>query len=311
MALPSIADHLPMPGAAGVEAPFRPVGRGGCSFSDDLGLFGGDRLGVRVRVTDADPGWVIDFRDSAPPKGTPSFGLTDGQARTATAIAFGYALGLEGPLDENRFELLTDPETWIGGPAAPEPAAIAFGMARVFDAIVGALANAWPGTVGAGSCSLGAIVGIGRATTSLVEVVAGGGGATPRQTGTDAWPGPILPTLAIDPPPSWLTIRRSTRSGSGGVGARAGGAGVVARFEVREPAEAFVAIDRIDNPPHGVDRAGPGLGARMRVELLGGGALAVRPWVRFELPAHATLVIETSGGAGHGFPGYGDIEWDG
>ncbi len=310
MVLSSIADLLPRPHATGIDVPFRAVGRGGCSFSDDLGLFGGDRLGVRVRITDAEPRWLVDFRDCATPRGTPTFGLTEAHARTATAIAFGHALDLDGPVAESRVELLTDAETWIGGAAAPDPAAIAFGMARVFDAVVGALANAWPGTVGAGSCSLGAIVGLGP-TPSLVEVVAGGGGATPRQPGTDRWPGPILPTTSIDDPPRWLTIRRATRTDSGGVGARRGGAGVVVQLQVREPVPAFVAIDRIDNPPHGVDRAGPGLGARLRVELLGGGALAVRPWTRFELPAHATLVVETCGGAGHGFPGYGDIEWDG
>lgn len=310
MSLSSVADHLPRPGS-GLDAVFRTVGRGGCSFSDDLGLFGGDRLGVRVRITDADDKWVVDFRDCAAPKGTPVFGLTADHARTAAALAFGYALGLDGAVAEDRLEVLTDADTWVGGDASPDPAAVAFGMSRTFDAVVGALANAWPGTVGAGSCSLGAIVGIGRHEPSLIEVLAGGGGATPKAPGIDGWTGPILPALTIDEPPAWLRIRHGPRSDSGGVGARAGGTGVVAKYEVREPAEAFVAIDRLDNPPHGVDRAGPGLGARVRVELLSGGALAVRPWARFELPAHATLVVETCGGAGHGFPGYGEIEWDG
>jgi N-methylhydantoinase B/oxoprolinase/acetone carboxylase alpha subunit len=287
------------------------VGRGGCSFSDDLALFGGTRLAVRVQITDLDHGWLVDLRDCAEPSGTPRFRLGQAQAHVAVAIAIGHALGQAGPVDPRAVELLTDPDTWVGGHEPEDPVVAAFGMARLFDAVVGALANAWPGTVGAGSCTLGAVVGIGRATPSMIEVLPGGEGATPTRPGRDAWSGPILPAAYLASPPEWLRATSEARDGSGGVGARAGGRGLVRRYTVQAPAEAFVAIDRVDNPPHGIDRAGPPTGSRLRIELPGGGAVAVRPWSRFELPPRSTLVVETCGGAGHGFPGWGDIDWDG
>lgn len=287
------------------------VGAGGCSFSDDLSLPPtGRRLSVRVRVTDRERGgFTLDFRDSGAPAGPPTFALGEASTSIAAALAFGRALGYAGPISAARLSILTDPDTWIGGEDAPDPAVLAFGMSRVFDAVSGALANAWPGRVGAGSCSLGAIVVLQSEGELVVEVLPGGEGATPTRDGETAWSGPILATHLTDPAPPWLSITRARREGSGGVGARRGGDGLRVGYRVTRPAVAHVAIDRIDNPPHGIDRAGPPVGARLRLQH-GGEALAVRPWAPSQLRAGSTLVVETSGGAGHGFPGWGDIDWD-
>lgn len=289
------------------------VGRGGCSFSDDLVLpAGAGRIAVRARITDRDGGgWIVDLRDSDPPRGTPAFALGVESATTATAIAFGAALGHDAPVPTSSLDLLVDDETWIGAKDADDPAVVAFGMARVFDAVSGALANAWPGRVGAGACSLGAVVSIDSEGEGVLEVLPGGEGATPDRAGRDAWSGPIVATRTCEAPPTWLAIEHALREGSGGVGARKGGEGVRRTYRVAREAVARVAIDRLDNPPHGIDRAGPPTGARLSLRLAGGGAVAVRPWARVELPRGSTLVVETCGGAGHGFPGWGDIEWDG
>ena len=290
-----------------------PVGRGGCSFSDDLQRpAGGGRIAVRVRITDrGSDGWTIDFRDSDPPEGSPAFSLSETSAVAAAAIAFGAALGEGGPIATSRLSVKLDDATWIGRGDAGDPAVVAFGMARVFDAVSGALANAWPGRVGAGSCSLGAIVAIESEGERVLEVLPGGEGATPRGPGRDAWSGPIVATRLLEAPPRWLAIDHALREGSGGVGARQGGAGIRRAYRPARDAIARVAIDRLDNPPHGIDRAGPPVGARLGLSRAGQGIAAVRPWASVELPRGSTLVVETCGGAGHGFPGYGEIEWDG
>jgi N-methylhydantoinase B/oxoprolinase/acetone carboxylase alpha subunit len=302
---------VPAPSGSSVHVP---VGRGGCSFSDDLVRpAGGGRIAVRVRITDRDDGsgWVIDLRDSDPPEGSPAFSLSEASAVTAVAIAFGAALGEPGPIATSRLSLEIDPSTWVGGEDAEDPAVVAFGLARVQDAVSGALANAWPGRVGAGSCSLGAIVAIESEGEHVLEVLPGGEGATPKGPGRDAWSGPILSTRLCDAPPPWLAIDHALRSGSGGVGARRGGEGIRRAYRVSRDAVARVAIDRLDNPPHGIDRAGPPIGARLSLQRPGAGTSAVRPWATTELPRGSTLVVETCGGAGHGFPGWGDIDWAG
>lgn len=300
----------PPPAGASVHVP---VGRGGCSFSDDLQRpAGGGRIAVRVRITDRDhDGWTLDFRDSDSPGGSPAFSLSEASAITAAAIAFGAALGEPNPIATSRLSVEIDESTWIGSGDAQDPAVVAFGLARVFDAVSGALANAWPGRVGAGSCSLGAIVAIESDGERVLEVLPGGEGATPRAPGRDAWSGPIVATRLCDSPPAWLAIEHALREGSGGVGARRGGEGIRRAYRVARHAIARVAIDRLDNPPHGIDRAGPPVGARLGVRLPGGEIVAARPWARVELRKGSTLIVETSGGAGHGFPGYGEIEWSG
>jgi hypothetical protein len=124
-----------------VDAPPRRVGRGGVSFSDDLSLFGGDRLAVRVRITDADTdgAWVVDLRDSDVPTGMPAFALSTARTRVAVALAFGHALGGQGPVDVARLQLLVEPGAWSGcttrssarspthGPARSAPARARWG----------------------------------------------------------------------------------------------------------------------------------------------------------------------------------------
>ena len=75
------------------------------------------------------------------------------------------------------------------------------------------------------------------------------------------------------------------------------------------PSWARVAIDRITNPPHGIDRAGPPQPAELWLEPPDGEARRIPAWTDVALPSGATLVVRTAGGAGHGFPGWG-VDWD-
>ena len=77
------------------------------------------------------------------------------------------------------------------------------------------------------------------------------------------------------------------------------------------PLLARLAFDRTTNPPHGVDRAGPPEGTEATLKRpTDAEARPVQPWAELPLPAGSVLEVRTCGGAGWGFPGYGDIEWD-
>jgi N-methylhydantoinase B len=313
----ALRDRLPvLPTGAAPSTPWPKVGRGGVSFSDDLLCPGGGRLGVRARITDRDGGgYCIDLRDSDELDARGRFALARERTLTACLLALGHALG-EAPARawSDRVELLTEPGTWVDADdRGCDPAAIAFGMARTFDAVLGALGNAWPGRVGAGSCSLGAVVELRAGDEVLLtEVLPGGEGGRPDGPGTSAWPGPILAsTWEVVPTLDGVTLEGSLREGSGGDGKHRGGDGVIRRYHVQRPLLASIAFDRVCNPPHGIDRAGPPLGTEVRLHLPDADRpLAVEPWACIELPPGSRLEILTCGGAGWGFPGYGDIEWD-
>jgi N-methylhydantoinase B/oxoprolinase/acetone carboxylase alpha subunit len=317
MSFSALRDCLPMLPVGVDRASVWPrVGRGGASFSDDLTRPGGERLGVRARLTDRDGGgYCIDLRDSDELDPTGRFGLACERTLTACLLALGHALG-EPPSRawSDRVELLTDSGTWVDtDDRGCDPAAVAFGMARTFDAVLGALANAWPGRVGAGSCSLGVVVELRAGETVLLtEVLPGGEGGRPDRPGASAWAGPILPSTWNDPPTlDGVNLEGALREGSGGGGKRSGGDGVIRRYLVHRPLLAQLAFDRVHNPPHGIDRAGPPAGTEVWLHLPGiERPRAVAPWTTVELPTGSRLEILTCGGAGWGFPGYGDIEWD-
>ena len=305
----------------------------GASFSDDLVLapdegspdpktmrqptaFGDDiphgrRVAVRVRLTSADGKLLFDYGDSDPvTEGRPALALSFADVDRATLAAVNSVLGVaaddRGAIE--RFEVQCDPDSWVGTDASSDDdAAVAFGMARVFDVALGAMANAWPSKVGAGSCSLGAIVRLTSGDESIVETLEGGEGATPTREGADRWAGPMQPPSRAEA--AWLETSESVRSGTGGLGARNGGAGIERRYTVARDAVGFVAIDRITNPPHGIDRAGPPKPAELWIESPAGVSRRVAAWTEHALTAGDTLVVRTAGGAGHGFPGWG-VDWD-
>jgi hypothetical protein len=283
--------------------------------SDDLWI-GGQRFMVRAFVQPAgDGGWIVDLRDSSEAidvPGLPILGIED--VRIAAIAAFSDALRIS-PADARlgaRIELEVERSTWVGGPAVPCPAAERlFAVARVYDAISGALALAWLDPGRAGSCSLGAIVMASNTSgDTLVDVVPGGRGGELQGPGDSAWPGPIIRpgtlhnTLGV-------AIEHAPRPESAGIGARNGGDGVCARYTFTRAATVRIALDRITNPPHGLDRAGPPLSAAARHIAASGDTRTIEPWRLHDVAAGDRIEVDTAGGAGHGFPGYGiDFEWE-
>lgn len=316
----SFSDDVVRPPRAGDPAPG--TLRAPTPMGDDIPA--GARVGVRVRLVEEDGALLFDFRDSdRAPTDAPTFRLSRRRVELASARALAMALTPDGPPTRarvaacsGRIQVESDPQSWLGADEEDEdPAVRAFATARVIDAVLGALGNAWPSRVGAGSCTLGAIVALGAVDTSgassVVEVLPGGEGATPSREGRSAWDGAVLAPqrLADSEHPSWLRTGEQVRDASGGLGARKGGDGVERRYSVATPAWARVAIDRITNPPHGIDRAGPPQPAELLLEASDGTAARVPAWTDLALPAGSTLIVRTAGGAGHGFPGWG-VDWD-
>lgn len=302
----SFSDDVVMPPAPGDPNPG--LLRSPTAFGDDIPA--GRRLAVRVRLTAEDGMLHFDYSDSDPvPEVGPPFSLGEGRVAQATLAAINVVLDQpvatipESPLC---FET-TDSASWIGRGDAEDDMLVAFGMARVFDVALGAMANAWPSKVGAGSTSLGAIVDFRSDGQSVRDIVEGGEGATPRRHGASAWLGPMHAMHRGEA--EWLTAEQRVREKAGGIGARHGGSGVRRTYAVTRDATVIVGIDRITNPPHGIDRAGPPQPAGLWIALPGEPPRRVAAWVEHEVPAGSRVVLETAGGAGHGFPGWG-VDWD-
>ncbi len=302
----SFSDDIVLAPAAGDPNPG--TLRAPTSFGDDIPT--GSRLAVRLRLTSEGGRLLFDFADSdAVRDGPPAMRLAEAQVERATLAAINTVLGR--PADDVEaqamFEALAEPDTWVGAGASDDAMIAAFGMARVYDAALGAMANAWPSKVGAGSCTLGAYVTMQSGDSELSEVLEGGEGATPTRDGASRWAGPLTDPRRASVP--WCEATEEIRQRSGGVGARNGGNGIRRSYTVSREATVSVGIDRITNPPHGIDRAGPPQPAGLWITRPGDEARRVAPWISHELRAGSTLTIETCGGAGHGFPGWG-VDWD-
>jgi N-methylhydantoinase B len=269
----------------------------------------GERLVVRVVVRAQGDVLVVDLSESSAAR--EGWGVGEGEARGACIAA--VASALEQPvasLAPDAVEVIVAPGTCVaqtpgGSPHAGRRALL---RTRISDAVLGALQQAWPGRVGAGSCVLGAVVELVSAEHAFVETVPGGEGARPGRPGAAARVadfGDLALRGPPTPPPPWLRIREEPREASGGVGARNGGDGVVRRYEPLQPCSVRVCFDRVDNPPHGIDRAGPPQPTRVSVLGADGRLAPVASDVALALDVGDVLHIETSGGAGHGFPGWG------
>jgi len=197
---------------------------------------------------------------------------------------------------------------------ARRPAAVAAGnvetSTRVVDVVMGALAPALPEAIPAAShgsmnnLAMGAARGEGRGW-DYYETIGGGMGAGPRGGGlhgvqthmTNTRNTPVEVFEARYP----VRIRRyGLRRGSGGVGRRTGGDGVVREYEFLAPTQVTLLTERRRHAPWGL--AGGAAGAcgenRLNGELLAGKvSLAAGPGDR--------LTILTPGGGGWGAPAAG------
>jgi len=171
---------------------------------------------------------------------------------------------------------------------------------RVVDVLLGALGRA--------AASQGTMnnVTFGDASFGYYETIGGGAGATPRAAGASGVHSHMTNTRITDPEllearfPVRL-LEFGLREGSGGVGRRPGGEGIVRRYLFLRSLTVSLLSERRVRAPFGL--AGGGPGARGRNRILRAGAVVpeeVAGCATLRLEAGDALWIETPGGGGHG-----------
>ena len=199
---------------------------------------------------------------------------------------------------------------------AQPPAAVAAGNVetsqRIVDVALRALATALPDRVPAASQGTMNNLTIGGAGAdgrpfAYYETIAGGMGAAPSADGADGTHSHMTNTLntpieALEGAFPFRVTTYALRRGSGGVGRRRGGDGIVREVLLLRPATVTLLSERRVVAPWGL--AGGGAGAVGRNTLVhADGAIEALPAVfSRHLPAGARLRVETPGGGGWGVP---------
>ena len=267
--------------------------RGTRTFEDALD----DGTPIRVAITLHDAGCDIDFAGTSP--------AVHGNANAPRAVTRSAVLyvvralvGTDIPLNAGcmRSVTLRIPEGSLLDP--PAGRAVAAGNVetsqRVVDVLLGAL--------GVAAASQGTMnnIAFGNATFGYYETLAGGTGATRDAHGADATHSHMTNSRLTDVEvietrfPVRL-LRTAIRRGSGGDGRRHGGDGLVREYLFLAPVRVSVIAERRVHAPFGLEGGSPGARGRNAID----GVLVPG---RFEgdVPAGATLLVETPGGGGFG-----------
>ncbi len=277
---------------------------------DDDGL-GHVDLPIRVTVTLRDGRVTFDFTGTAP-ETEGSVNATEAVARSACYYVVRCLVGEEIPMNEGAFapvEVIAPPGTLVN---ARFPRAVAAGNVetsqRIVDALLGALAPAFPNRIPA--CSQGTMnnVTIGGLDPfrgggfAYYETICGGAGGSSDAPGAHAVHTHMTNTrntpieaLEMHYP---LRVREyRLREGSGGAGEHPGGDGVVRSMELLAPARVSLLTERRRHAPPGLG-GGPGAPGVNRLLTADGGESALPPKASLSCEAGSVVTIETPGGGG-------------
>ena len=280
-----------------------------CDFTDwmDDDGFGSDPIPIRCRLTISGSGATVDFRESAPQtKG----GVNANRAVTTSSVLYCFRCLLDAETPFNAgilrpVEILTRAGSVCD---ALLPASTAAGNVetsqRIVDTVLGALRQALPGELPAGSAgtmnnvSFGGVDGNGR-PFSYYETVAGGMGASARADGlrgvhTHMTNSLNTPVEAFEGQYPVRVARYALRRGSGGEGLRRGGDGVIREYEFLADAALAILSDRRKRGPAGCEDGQDGLPGR---NALNGEEIPSKG--NFRVRAGDRLRIETPGGGGY------------
>ena len=195
--------------------------------------------------------------------------------------------------------------------AAAAPVAVGAGNVevsqRIADVCLGALAQVVPGQVGAANQGTMNNVLLGGDGWVYYETIGGGQGARPWADGMSGVHTAMTntrdtPVEALERALPLRVRRYGLRQGSGGVGARTGGDGIVREIEVLEAVTVSLVTERRRSAPWGLDGGGPG--ATGENWLLPGGEEAAARRLpdkcTVQLQAGDVLRVCTPGGGGYG-----------
>jgi N-methylhydantoinase B/oxoprolinase/acetone carboxylase alpha subunit len=281
---------------------------------DDDG-FASDPIAIRVRVTIAGDGAVVDFTGSDPQT---TGGVNANFAITLSATLYVFRCLVQDDVLYNAgvgraVEVIAPPGTIVN---ARRPSAVAGGNVeasqRITDVVLGALAGALPGRLPAASQGTMNNVTLGGRDPrtgrpfAYYETIGGGMGARPGLDGISAVHTHMSNTrnTPIEAIEHYLPVRirqYAVRRGSGGEGRWRGGDGIVREYEVLAETEVTVLSDRRVGVPYGAAGGHPGHAGRNT--LIRGGVETILPGkVRLSLRPGDRLRIESPGGGGYGRP---------
>lgn len=283
-------------------------------FMDDDGQ-GNKDIALRVRITVNSGRISVDFSGTAQ--------QVDGNINCPLSVAaaavyyvFRCLMDERTPACAGSFRLIhiIAPEASLVNARAP--AAVAAGnvetSSRIVDLILGALSRVIPGRVAAASQGTMNNLAMGARGTEggwdYYETIGGGMGASQRENGLHAVQSHMTNTLntpievleAAYP----LRIRRyAIRYGSGGVGLKRGGDGLIREYEFLSPARITLLTERRVRGPWGLQG---GLAGLTGENSLNGRALSAKTACSVGDGDH--LVIKTPGGGGFGCPAAGSVQ---
>jgi N-methylhydantoinase B len=294
-----------------LRAAIRDIPDGVYAFADSLDDDGAGRhdVAIRVRLTIAGDGAVVDFSDSDDEVPGP---LNAVYAVTLSAVVYAFRLLLaeDAPTNHGLYlplEVVAPDGSLLN---ARPPRAVAAGNVetsqRIVDVVLGALAQALPGRIPAASAGTMSNVLFGDDQFAYYETIGGGAGASPAGAGASAVQTHMTntrntPVEVIEHTLPVRIARYARRRGSGGGGLHAGGDGIVREFELLRDTTVTLIGERRRRPAYGLSGGGPGTPGEDALQ---------RGDVRVRLPAKVTfaaragdrVTICTPGGGGYGDP---------
>jgi N-methylhydantoinase B len=272
-------------------------------------------LAIRVRVRVKDDEVELDFTGTAP-QVPAAINCPIAMIHSASYCAIRCVTSPDIPNCEGYMKpvRIHVPEGTILNPLAPAACAARGVMGyRVFDAIMGALAQAVPGRVIAGGEGGPTLFSIGGRQDGrpfvLTEVMVGTWGARAGKDGVEGISNPAAnlsnqPIELIEAELPLEVTRYGLVQDSGGAGERRGGLAFERAFRLLADDAVFtLRADRRDHPPYGLDGARPGTGSRN--VLTSGGTvrnLPTMPMEAIKLRRGDVLHHVAAGGGGHGDP---------
>ena len=233
---------------------------------------------------------------------------------SATAYVFRCLLGLDIPGNSGclvPIQVVVPERTVVN---ACSPAAVAGGNVetaqRIVDVVLGALAQACPERIPAGSQGTMNNVTIGgwdqhrQQPFAYYETLGGGMGAHPKSDGPSAIHSHMTNTMntpveALEYAYPFRVARYAVRRGSGGEGRHRGGDGICRDLEILSPAQVTILSERRTRGPYGLNGGQPGHPGNNRL-LRDGQTRDLPSKCQVEVQPGDILQIETPGGGGYG-----------
>jgi N-methylhydantoinase B len=182
---------------------------------------------------------------------------------------------------------------------------------RIVDVVLGALAQAMPGSIPAASYGTMSNLTIGGTDPrtgepfAYYETIAGGMGARPWADGLDATHCHMTNSLntpieALEHAYPYRVRRYAVRRGTGGAGKMRGGDGIERELEILGDAMVTILSDRRVGRPYGLEGGEPGAPGRNSIETPEGETIELDGKDSLRVRAGSVVCVHTPGGGGYG-----------